>query len=220
VPAGATTGKISVTAPGGTGQSAIDFTIDTADIGVSITDNPDPVFIGSNLVYTIIVTNGSPVSALNVVLSDTLPSSVTLKSAATSQGTLNTNSNPVIGTLGSVNANSSAIVALTVIPHVAGLITNTASVTTDSLDSNSANNTAAITTTVWPLPFLSITNLMSNSLLQVSWPAPLSSFTLQFSTNLSTNVWNNDASAKVVSGTNVSVIETNIGTAKFFRLTN
>jgi uncharacterized repeat protein (TIGR01451 family) len=220
VPAGVTTGKITVTAPGGTGQSATDFTIDTADIGISITDNPDPVFIGSNLVYTIIVTNSSLVPALNVVLSDTLPSSVTLKSAATSQGTLNTNSNPVIGTLGTVNATGSAIVALTVIPHVSGLITNSASVTTDSLDSNSANNAAAIATTVWPLPFLSITNLMSNDLLRVSWPAPLSSFTLQFSTNLSTNVWNNDASLKVISGTNVSVIETNIGTAKFFRLTN
>jgi hypothetical protein len=83
-----------------------------------------------------------------------------------------------------------------------------------------ANNSASINTTVWPLPFLSITNLMSNSLLRVSWPAPLSSFTLQFNTNLSTNLWNNDAGAKVVSGTNVSVIETNIGTAKFFRLTN
>lgn len=220
VPSGATTGKITVTAPGGTGQSATDFTIDTADIGISITDNPDPVFIGSNLVYTIIVTNNSPVSALNVILSDTLPSSVSLKSATTSQGTLNTNNNPVIGTLGSINATGSAIVTLTVIPHVSGNITNIANVTTDSLDQNPENNVAAIATTVWPLPFLSITNLMSNDLLQVSWPAPLSGFTLQFSTNLSTKAWNNDASTKTVTGTNVSVIETNIGTAKFFRLTN
>jgi hypothetical protein len=215
-----TTGKITVTAPGGTGQSATDFTIDTADLGVSITDAPDPVFIGSNLVYTVIVTNSGPVSALNVNLTETLPSTVTLKSASTSQGSLNTNNNPVLGALGAINTSGSVTITLTVKPTATGVITDTASVTTDSLDSNLANNSASINTTVWPLPFLSITNLMSNSLLRVSWPAPLSSFTLQFNTNLSTNLWNNDAGAKVVSGTNVSVIETNIGAAKFFRLTN
>jgi uncharacterized repeat protein (TIGR01451 family) len=220
VPGGATTGKISVTAPGGTGQSATDFTIDTADIGISLTGSPDPVFVGSNLVYTITVTNNSQVSALNVVVSDPLPASVTLKSATTSQGSLGTNNNAIIGSLGSLNANSSAIIALTVIPNMPGVLTNLAFVTTDSQDQNSGNNTAAIITTVWPLPLLSITNLMSNSLLRVSWPAPLSGFTLQFSTNLSPSVWNNDASTKVINGTNVSVIETNIGTAKFFRLTN
>ena len=70
-------------------------------------------------------------------------------------------------------------------------------------------------------PFLSITNLMSNSLVQVSWPAPLSGFTLQFRTSLSTDVsWTNDPGTKVVKGTNVTVIETNVGTQRFFRLTN
>jgi hypothetical protein len=216
-----TTGKITVTAPGGSGSSAADFTIDSADVGVSITDTPDPVFIGSNLVYTVRITNSGPVTALNVTLTETLPGSVTLKSSATSQGSLNTNNNPVIGSLGSINANSTALVTLTVIPHASGTIVDTASVTTDSQDPNSANNSSSINTTVWPLPFLSITNLMSNDLLRVSWPAPLSGFTLQFATNLSPNIfWTNDVSAKVVSGTNVSVIETNLGMPKFFRLTN
>src|SRR5262249_44994484 len=54
VPTNATAGKITVTAPGGTGQSATDFVIDSADLGISATDLPDPVFIGSNLVYTIV----------------------------------------------------------------------------------------------------------------------------------------------------------------------
>ena len=221
VPAGATTGKITVTAPGGTGQSATDFSIDAADLSVSVTDAPDPVFIGSNLLYTITVTNSSTVSALNVVLQDRLPTNTTLISATTTQGSLNTSVNPIIGSLGTINGSSAAIVALTVIPHASGFITNTATVTTDSIDPNSANNTSAIVTTVWPLPFLSITKLMSNGLLRVTWPAPLSNFTLQFSTNLVPNLtWNNDPAAKVISGSNVSVIETNIGTAKFFRLTN
>jgi uncharacterized repeat protein (TIGR01451 family) len=221
VPAGATTGPITVAAPGGTNSSAGNFTIDSTDLSISITDHPDPVFVGSNLLYTIVVTNNGPVSALNVRLTNTLPATVTLKSATTSQGTLVTSANPISGTLGNINNGSSATVTLTVIPTVPGLITNTASIGSDSLDPNSGNNFAAITTTVWPLPFLSITNLMSNGLIRVSWPSPLSGFTLQFKGDLSTNIaWTNDPGSKIVSGTNVSVIETNIGTARFFRLTN
>jgi hypothetical protein len=150
-----------------------------------------------------------------------LSSSVAFKSSMTSQGALNTGANPISGALGTINNGGSAIVTLTVTPTATGSITNMAFVTSDLTDPNSANNTAVTTTMVWPLPFLSITNLMSNGLLQVSWPAPLSGFTLQSTTNLSTNiVWGNDTGAKVVNGTNVSVTETNIGTARFFRLTN
>jgi uncharacterized repeat protein (TIGR01451 family) len=221
VPNDATTGKITVAAPGGTNSSAADFTIDTADVGISMSDSPDPVFIGSNLVYTIVITNGSAVSALNVQIADTLPASVQLKAATTSQGSLNTSGNPISGALGSLTNNSAATITLTVRPTATELITNAAIVTTDSLDPNSANNSAAVVTTVWPLPFLSITNLMTNGLVQISWPAPLSGFTLQFRTDLSPSfLWTNDTAPKVVSGTNVTVIETNIGTARFFRITN
>jgi uncharacterized repeat protein (TIGR01451 family) len=221
VPNGATTGKITVEAPGGTNSSPTDFTIDLTDLAISVTDGPDPVFVHSNLVYTIVINNNGPVSALNVQLTNQLPVSVTLKSATTSQGSLITNANPVFGALGNINNGSSATVTLTVIPSVPGLITNIASIGSDSLDPNSANNSVTTVTTVWPLPFLAITNLMSNDLVRVSWPAPLSGFTLQFRTDLATGLsWTNDPALKTVTGTNVSVIETNIGTARFFRLTN
>jgi hypothetical protein len=221
VPNDVTSGPITVAAPGGTNSSATDFTVDSTDIGVTVTALPDPVFIGSNLVYTIIVTNGGPVQALNVRLTNTLPQSVVLKSAATTQGSLTTNVSPIVGALGNLNSSNSATILLTVTPTVAGLITNTASIGSDSLDPNPANNIYSIATTVWPLPLLSITNLMSNNLVQISWPAPLSSFTLQFNTGLSANlVWTNDPAMKTMNGTNVSVIETNIGAARFFRLTN
>lgn len=218
---GTTTGPISVTAPGGTGVSASNFVIDATDIGISGSDAPDPVFIGSNLVYTVIITNNGPVAALNVRFTNALPGSVILQSASISQGTLATNTVLITGSLGNLNSQSTATVLLTVKPTAIGLITNIASVGTDSLDANTANNSVSIVTTVWPLPFLSITNLMSNDLVQITWPAPLSNFTLQSKTNLSSDVfWSNDITPKVVSGTNVTVIETNIGTAKFFRLTN
>jgi hypothetical protein len=221
VPNGATTGPITVQSAGGTNSSAANFTIDSADIGIaSVTALPNPVFVHSNLTYTIVVTNAGQLPASNVRLTNVLATSVTLKSASISQGLLNTNANPITGNFGTINNNSSATVTLTVAPNTVGNITNIAFDGSDLTDPNPANNFITNTTTVWPLPFLSITNLMSNNLMQVSWPAPLSGFTLQFNTNLSTNIWTSDGSSKSVSGTNVSVIETNIGTARFFRLTN
>lgn len=220
VPTGVTTGPITVQGPGGTNTSAANFTIDSTDIGVSVTASPNPVFVGSNLVYTIVVTNLGPVSASNVRLTNLLAPTVIPQSVVISQGSLATNVNPFTGDFGTINDNSFATVTLTVRPTAIGTITNTASVGSDLSDSNPANNIATTTTIVWPLPFLSITNLMSNNLLQVSWPAPLSGFTLQFSTNLSTDLWTSDNGMKVVNGTNVSVIETNLGGARFFRLTN
>lgn len=221
VPNNATTGKITVGAPGGTNQSAADFTIDSSDLRISISDFPDPVFIGSNLTYTITITNAGPTTALNVVFTNKLPAAASLKAATVSQGTLNTNTTPIFANLGSIDTSNSATVLLTVVPTATGLITNSAGVLTDSFDPNTANNTAAIATTVWPLPFLSITNLATNGLVRISWPAPLSGFTLQYRPSLSANVsWSNDTAPKSIVGTNVSVIETNVGTPRFFRLTN
>ena len=221
VPDGATTGKISVTAPGGTGQSANDFVIDTSDVGVSVTSAPDPVFVHSNLLYTITVTNGGPIAASDVNLTNSLPTSVILDSASTTQGTLTTNGNTVLGNFGSINNNAAVTVLLTVTPTVTGFITNKATVGSDSIDTNLDNNISLEVTKVLPLPFLSITNLASNNLVKISWPAPLSGFTLQYKGTLSPNVlWTNDTALKTVTGTNVSVIETEIGTARFFRLTN
>ena len=220
VPSDATSGKITVTAPGGTGQSATDFVIDTSDLGISATDSPDPVFIGSNLVYTITVTNAGPTTALNVRLTNTLSGSVTLKSASTTVGALSTNSNPIIGTLGNLANQSSAKIILTVTPTALGTIDNIASVGSDSSDVNLANNSVTTTTTVWPLPLLSIANLMTNDLVRISWPTQLTGFTLQASTNLSANTWLIDPASRTVTGTNVSVIKTNLGIPTFYRLTN
>ncbi len=221
VPGGATTGPITVQGPGGTNTSAANFTIDSTDLGITVTGAPNPVFIGSNLVYTIAISNLGTVAATNVRLTNTLDNNVRLRSASTSQGSLVTNTIPITGNLGTINNGGFATVSLVVTSSVTGTITNKASVGSDLPDSNGANNSSVIVTTVWPLPLLSISNVMGNNQVQVSWPAPLNGFTLQFATNISPIVnWSNDTGSKVVSGTNVSVTESIIGTARFFRLTN
>ena len=221
VPANAVTGPITVIAPGGTNTSAGTFTLDyVSDISVFITNAPNPVFVTSNLVYTITVANYTgPFQALNVNLTNTLPASVTLKSASTTQGTLNTNANPITAVLGTIPVGNSAIITLTVVPQAIGTITDSATAGSDNFDPTPANNTASNVTTVWPLPILGIQTLTSNQV-KVFWPAPLSNFMLLYKSNLVslTATWSTDLTTRVISGTNISVTETNTGTEKFFRL--
>lgn len=219
VPNSAQTGPITVAAPGGTNASASNFTIDNTDLAITITDSPDPVFVGSNLVYTIVVTNAGPSAATNVKVTNSLPANVALKSAGASQGTVITNAITVYGLLGTINSGAKATVTITLSSTNVGTLTDTAWVVNDLIDSNMANNTNSITTTVWPLPLLSIQNLGTNTM-KISWPAPLSNFTLQYKTVLTTNVlWTNLTNGRTLTSSNIFVTDTNTGN-RFYRLTN
>jgi hypothetical protein len=222
VPNGAQTGLITIVAPAGSTSTATSFGLDyTNNLVLFMSDAPDPVFVTSNLVYTLIVTNLGPIDAPNVKLTNTLPASVLLKLASTTAGTLNTN-NPanIIGTLGTVTNGGTATITFTVVPTTTGFITNVARVAGDYPDPVPGNNSNSVVTVVFPLPLLSI-QLVPTNLVQVSWPAPLSNFTLQFKNALSTNLlWTNVTAARTITVTNVFVLETNVDTTRFYRLTN
>jgi uncharacterized repeat protein (TIGR01451 family) len=218
VPNGAQTGPITVGAPAGTNSSAASFVLDyTSDVSVNVSDTPDPVFIGSNLTYTITIANSGPFNAPNVQMTNSLPASVTLKSVATTQGTLSTNSNPITGALGSITNGTPVIVTLTVIPHSLGAIVDSVSIASDNPDPAGANNTFNVVTTVLPLPILAIQRT-NNNRLNISWPVALTNFGLQSKDVLSTNVWSSVATAPFISGTQNIVTETNTGDSRFYRL--
>jgi len=185
---------------------------------VSVIDAPDPVFIGSNLTYTITVANSGPFNAPNVRMTNTLPASVTLKSAATTRGVLSTNSNPITGALGNLTNGAPVIVTLTVVPNALGTIIDTVSIASDNPDPASANNTFTAVSTVLPLPILTIRRA-GQSQLNISWPVALTNFGLQFNTALNAGVpWANVVTPPVISGDQNVVTETNTGTNRFYRL--
>ena len=57
-----------------------------AGLTLSKTDSPDPVTAGANLTYTLTVGNGGPSTAVDVVVTDTLPAGTTLVSAVGGTG--------------------------------------------------------------------------------------------------------------------------------------
>jgi len=115
----------------------------TTDLAVTKTVAPGTVFVGSNLTYTIVVTNPGPANAASVVLTDALPASVTFDSAITSQGTCTNQGGVVTASLGTVTNATAAVITITVTANSTGQITNTCSVSTISVDTNSINDTAA-----------------------------------------------------------------------------
>src|SRR5215211_6181592 len=74
-----------------------------ADLSITKTDSPDPVVQGSNVTYTITVTNNGPVSQ-----------DIDFGSATTTAGTCDRTGNTVACNLGTLAANTSAIVTIVV----------------------------------------------------------------------------------------------------------
>ncbi len=120
------------------------------DLGLGITDNPDPVFVGSNLVYSISVTNFGPSPASNVVVQIPLPSSVVFVSANSSQGSCSEVAGTVVCNLGQMPFARRATITVIVRPLATGLLSTTATVSAKDPDPNISNNSATTTTLVTP----------------------------------------------------------------------
>jgi uncharacterized repeat protein (TIGR01451 family) len=127
--------------------------VDPADLSLTKSDSPDPVIQGSQLTYTIRVTNAGPDSATNATVSDDLTNRVDFVSATASSGTCTGpkgkgHGGKVSCNLGTLTSAGTATVTIVVTPNRAGTISNTASVTSDVGDPQSNNNSDTETTTV------------------------------------------------------------------------
>jgi len=118
----------------------------SVNLGVSKQDSVDPIPLGSNLTYTIAITNAGPTNATGVTLTDPLPAGLTFVSATPSQGTCTNIGATVICNLGTLNNSNAASVSLVVTPTGTAVVTNIATVTAAEFDHELANNSASQST--------------------------------------------------------------------------
>ena len=146
--AGAAAALLATAAVGATTALAAPPT-GTADLSVTKADSVDPATANRPFEYTITVANAGPDAATNVVVTDRLPQELTLLKATPSQGTCTTNGRLVTCDLGTIDAGTSETVVLRVrAPQDAGQVENTAKVTSDATDPNTADNSDTETTKI------------------------------------------------------------------------
>jgi uncharacterized repeat protein (TIGR01451 family) len=133
--------------------------VSVADLAVMKEGDLNSIITGSNLTYTITVTNLGPDAATGVTAIDTLPeAAATFNSATSSQGTCtyDPSANRVTCNLGILETNASATVTIQITPTTPGEIVNTITVIGEQFDPHLANNTASTTTTVLPVADLAV----------------------------------------------------------------
>lgn len=128
----------------------------SADLSITKTDTPDPVMAGTNLTYSITVTNAGPSNATTASFSDTLPAGTTFVSLV-APGPWGCTTPPV-GSGGTVFCSAtsfpagSTVFPLTVaVSATAGggtVISNTATTTSPTADPNLGNESDTETTSV------------------------------------------------------------------------
>ena len=127
--------------------------VSPVDLSVAVTGSPNPVLTGHLLGYVVTVTNNGPAEATNVLFTDTLPAGSVFSSVTSSQGSVAPSSSTTLsGNLLSLAPGASATVTIFVTPSTVATAVNTATVTSDNVDTNTGNNTASGSVSVINLP--------------------------------------------------------------------
>jgi uncharacterized repeat protein (TIGR01451 family)/CSLREA domain-containing protein len=123
----------------------------TADLAVTQTVTPNPTLARDAITWAVVVKNNGPAGATGVKLVDTLPAGLNTITASASQGTCTVGTGVVNCDLGSLPNAASATVTVRAVTSVAATLNNTVVVSAAQADSQAANNTNALSTTVQAL---------------------------------------------------------------------
>ena len=134
-------------ANGGFTDAFVAKLIPAPELGLTISDAPDPVFWGEELTYTINVTNNGDATATGVTVGDTLPEGSTLVSANTSTGPC-TGTQAITCPIGTLAPGAAATVTLIIKPPPVATVNNTAFATLNETDAFPPNNIASTQTVV------------------------------------------------------------------------
>jgi uncharacterized repeat protein (TIGR01451 family) len=146
----------------------------SANLSVTKVDTPDPVTAGTNLTYTITVTNAGPSAASSGMLSDPLPANTTFASLAAPGGWSCTT--PAVGAAGTVscsnptfNTGSAAFILVATVSASTPpgtVVSNTATTSSATNDPSPGNESASATTTVVSPSTLSATKTVSGQFIE------------------------------------------------------
>ena len=144
------------TNPGNNSATAVTTVTSTADLTIT-KSGPATATAGTNITYTLTLTNGGPSNAASVSLTDAVPANATFVSESQSTGPTFSCVTPAVGGTGTITCSlasfangASATFSITVKinPGATGTVSNTANVSTASTDPGPGANSATANTTV------------------------------------------------------------------------
>lgn len=172
----------------------------TADLAIGMSDDPDPVFSGAWVTFSLSVTNFGPATATTVQVTNVLPAGYRyLTNSSASQGTVTNTGQTVFASLGNLGSGAKATVSLMAQAVLPGTYTNQASVASADLDPRKGNNLVSVKNVVEPT--VVTTRVVGNSLV-IAYPN-VAGFILQSTPSLAPPViWTtvNTSGAPVVNG--------------------
>jgi len=146
--------------PGGSGSIAYGWKLNittagvipsASDLSLKFTTPPDPAIVGSNLIYTIVVTNHGPWTATSVTVTNSIPPGAAYVSGSASAGGVFTNSSGVLWVIGTLNKDAVATATIVLRPGIVGPAVSVAAVQGAQSDPNLANNVVTNITPISPL---------------------------------------------------------------------
>ena len=114
--------------------------VDYADIALQTSIAPSPPRAGTNLVYTLLVTNLGPGLGAGLVVTNLLPPNQTFLSATSAVGACSFSNGVVRCVVGTLPPNQAAIVTIITEPFLPGTVTNFAGLILVNSGPNLANN--------------------------------------------------------------------------------
>jgi len=118
------------------------------DVALAVTAAPVPVFVGSNLIFTVTVTNRGPSHAWAVEVADVLPAGWAFLGSVTSRGSVSNNGSAITCRFNDLAQGESATASLLVAAGPVGVVTNRFVATSSIPDPDASNNSVVVTTVV------------------------------------------------------------------------
>src|SRR5208337_1675732 len=180
-----------------------------SDVSIVKTAAPEPVTQGTNLTYTLIVSNNGPAVAQGVTVSDDIPSTTTYASVSAPPGTTCSTtaisvSTPYPSTLqvncnvGSVSVGAQVVITINVAASTftgsGPLTTNTATVSSTTSDPNLSNNSSSAISTIQAATAVDISSF--NAFRQPDGSVMLQWHTLEESRNIGFHLYREDSSGR------------------------
>jgi uncharacterized repeat protein (TIGR01451 family) len=223
VPSSAQDGLITVTTPAGSASSTKNFRVGIfSNMAVSVTAVPDSVKVGDFLSYSVMATNLGPFTATNVVLTEVLPSAVTLVFPPSGAPCV-VSGNVVTCTLGDLVPGQGVTIKLSTSINDGPYLTNQVTATQANAELDPSDNSFSLLTVLAGAPpppddKVQLSTAMSGNALQILWPGSVSGFILESTRSLIPPItWSSSDTPVILNGQN-TVFQNPASGQRFYRL--